>query len=120
MRSFAAIFSAALISFFDGSSASSGRATIFAGCGSATAFQLADDDATSSITGWLDVIRLLEIRCFVDCARLRMSWRPESSVVSAVMGGAAVVALFSVVPEVPCCMLLPSRRASVWFGRASK
>src|SRR6476646_9148843 len=86
---FAAAFSAALISFFDGRSASSGSETIFAGCGNATAFQPADDDAMSSSTGGFVVTRLLDSRCLVDCARLRMSWRPESSVLSVSDGGVA-------------------------------
>jgi hypothetical protein len=73
---FSAAFSAARTSATDGSADSSGSETIFAGSGSAVMFfQLPDDDASvsASAAGGFTVTRLLERRCFVDCARLRMS-----------------------------------------------
>jgi len=90
-----------------------------AGSGSATAFQPALEDAsTSSSIGGCAVI-FFDRRCFVDCARLRMSCRPESSSRLTIGGITFAGSAFPVVVPV-LSMLLSPRRASVRFGRSSK
>lgn len=77
---FLAALSFAMISLRDGRLASSGSETMRAGSGSAIALrQLADDDASASSSIGGTVEMRAESRCFVDCARLRMSCKPESS-----------------------------------------
>jgi hypothetical protein len=105
---------------FVGRLASSGSDTIFAGSGSATAFQPADDEASrsSSFTTGLCVERREDSRALVEEARLRISCSPESSSRSLLIGGTPVDGSVFVVPVV--CMLVSSRRANVRLGRPSK